>query len=337
MSLGGFRWGYDHHSGDTDPTMTTATLSHGPGSPGAPARPGVQIAVAGLTKRFGRLTAVDNLDFTVEPGRVTGFLGPNGAGKTTTLRMLLGLVQPTAGTATIGGSTYHDLAQPLQTVGASLEASNFHPGRSGRDHLRVLADASGIPTRRVDELLELVGIPAPARQRAGGYSMGMRQRLALAAALLGDPQVLLLDEPANGLDPQGIHWMRGLLRDFADRGGAVLLSSHLLAEVQAVADDIVVIGRGRIVAQGPVAELVDGLGAIARSLDDAALVAALEAAGHAAAATASGVVVEAEPVDVARIALAAGIVVTDLRPHGAQGLEDLFLRLTADDAREVAA
>ena len=187
-------------------------------------------------------------------------------------------------------------------------------------------------------MLRLVGLTDDeAGRRVRTYSLGMRQRLGLAGAFLGDPRVLVLDEPANGLDPQGIHWMRGLLRDFADRGGAVLLSSHLLAEVQAVADDIVVIGRGRIVAQGPVAELVDGLGAIARSLDDAALVAALEAAGHAAAATASGVVVEAEPVDVARIALAAGIVVTDLRPHGAQGLEDLFLRLTADDAREVAA
>ena len=296
------------------------------------------IRVENLTKRYGSVTAVDGATFTVRPGTVTGFLGPNGAGKSTVMRMLTGLTPPTSGHATVLGRAYRDLPNAGSHVGVMLDASAQHPGRTGREALTLASIAIGVPRTRIDEVLRLVGLTDDeAGRRVRTYSLGMRQRLGLAGAFLGDPRVLVLDEPANGLDPQGIHWMRGLLRDFADRGGAVLLSSHLLAEVQAVADDIVVIGRGRIVAQGPVAELVDGLGAIARSLDDAALVAALEAAGHAAAATASGVVVEAEPVDVARIALAAGIVVTDLRPHGAQGLEDLFLRLTADDAREVAA
>ena len=296
------------------------------------------IRVENLTKRYGSVTAVDGATFTVRPGTVTGFLGPNGAGKSTVMRMLTGLTPPTSGHATVLGRAYRDLPNAGSHVGVMLDASAQHPGRTGREALTLASIAVGVPRTRVDEVLRLVGLTDDeAGRRVRTYSLGMRQRLGLAGAFLGEPRVLVLDEPANGLDPQGIHWMRGLLRDFADRGGAVLLSSHLLAEVQAVADDIVVIGRGRIVAQGPVAELVDGLGAIARSLDDAALVAALEAAGHAAAATASGVVVEAEPVDVARIALAAGIVVTDLRPHGAQGLEDLFLRLTADDAREVAA
>ena len=296
------------------------------------------IRVENLTKRYGSVTAVDGATFTVRPGTVTGFLGPNGAGKSTVMRMLTGLTPPTSGHATVLGRAYRDLPNAGSHVGVMLDASAQHPGRTGREALTLASIAIGVPRTRVDEVLRLVGLTDDeAGRRVRTYSLGMRQRLGLAGAFLGDPRVLVLDEPANGLDPQGIHWMRGLLRDFADRGGAVLLSSHLLAEVQAVADDIVVIGRGRIVAQGPVPELVDGLGAIARSLDDAALVAALEAAGHAAAATASGVVVEAEPVDVARIALAAGIVVTDLRPHGAQGLEDLFLRLTADDAREVAA
>ncbi|HQG16788.1 MAG TPA: ATP-binding cassette domain-containing protein [Ornithinibacter sp.] len=296
------------------------------------------IRVENLTKRYGSVTAVDGATFTVRPGTVTGFLGPNGAGKSTVMRMLTGLTPPTSGHATVLGRAYRDLPNAGSHVGVMLDASAQHPGRTGREALTLASIAIGVPRTRVDEVLRLVGLTDDeAGRRVRTYSLGMRQRLGLAGAFLGEPRVLVLDEPANGLDPQGIHWMRGLLRDFADRGGAVLLSSHLLAEVQAVADDIVVIGRGRIVAQGPVAELVDGLGAIARSLDDAALVDALEAAGHAAAATASGVVVEAEPVDVARIALAAGIVVTDLRPHGAQGLEDLFLRLTADDAREVAA
>ena len=226
----------------------TATATHSPHSAHSPHRSpdGLQIVVAQLTKRFGTLTAVDHLDFTVEPGRITGFLGPNGAGKTTTLRMLLGLVRPTSGTATIGGSAYHDLPHPLQTVGAALESTNFHPGRSGRDHLRVLADASGVPVRRVDELLELVGLADAAGKRAGGYSMGMRQRLGLAAAMIGNPQVLLLDEPTNGLDPEGIRWLRGFLRQLSSEGRTILVSSHLLSEVEQTVDDVVIINRGRI-------------------------------------------------------------------------------------------
>ena len=190
---------------------------------------GARIEVRDLTKRFGSFTAVDSLSFSVEPGRITGFLGPNGAGKTTTLRMLLGLVRPTAGTATIDGQRYIDIPRPQSVVGSALEATNFHPGRSGRDHLRVLADTAGVSTARVDEMLELVGIPAAARKRAGGYSMGMRQRLGLAAALLGDPHVLLLDEPANGLDPEGIRWLRQFLRHLSSQGRTVLVSSHMLS------------------------------------------------------------------------------------------------------------
>ena len=209
------------------------------------------IEIRGLTKRFGSFIAVDDLSFDVEPGRITGFLGPNGAGKTTTLRMLLGLVRPTSGTATIGGQRYHDIPRRVTVVGAALEATNFHPGRSGRDHLRVLADAGRrARTRRVDEMLELAGIPAAARKRAGGYSMGMRQRLGLAAALLGDPQVLILDEPANGLDPEGIRWLRGFLRHLADEGKTVLISSHLLQEVEQTVDDVVIIANGRLVRPG---------------------------------------------------------------------------------------
>ena len=212
---------------------------------------GARIEVRGLTKRFGDFTAVQDLDFAVEPGRITGFLGPNGAGKTTTLRMLLGLIRPTAGTATIGGVAYHDIPTPLLEVGSALESTNFHPGRSGRDHLRVLAATSGIPDRRVDEMLELVGIPAAARKRAGGYSMGMRQRLGLAAALLGDPKAVILDEPSNGLDPEGIRWLRGFLRYLSGEGKTVLISSHLLAEVSQTVDDVVIIANGAQCRAGP--------------------------------------------------------------------------------------
>ena len=229
---------------------------------------GARIEINGLTKRFGAFLAVDDLSFAVEPGRITGFLGPNGAGKTTTLRMLLGLVHPTSGTATIDGAAYRDLADPLGTVGAALEATSFHPGRSGRDHLRVLAAAAGIPDSRVDEMLALTGIPAFARRRAGAYSMGMRQRLGLAAALLGDPQVLILDEPANGLDPEGIRWLRGFLRHLsADQGKTILVSSHLLQEVEQTVDDVVIIANGVLVKQGTMAELGGGGGALVRTSD----------------------------------------------------------------------
>jgi ABC-2 type transport system ATP-binding protein len=223
---------------------------------------GHRIDVAGLTKRFGPVTALDDLSFSVRPGVVTGFLGPNGAGKTTTLRCLLGLIAPTEGSATIDGRLYRDLADPVATVGAALEASSFHPGRSARAHLQVMALAAGVDVGRCDELLAQVGLGEVARRRVGGFSLGMRQRLALAQALLGDPQVLVLDEPANGLDPAGIAWLRGFLRALAAEGRTVLVSSHVLSEVQQSVDDIVVITRGRLVRQGPLAELEAGTGAV---------------------------------------------------------------------------
>ncbi|MFZ1287232.1 MAG: ABC transporter ATP-binding protein [Candidatus Phosphoribacter sp.] len=291
---------------------------------------GQSIVVTQLTKRFGTLTAVDHLDFSVQPGRVTGFLGPNGAGKTTTLRMLLGLVRPTSGTATIGGAAYHDLPRPLQTVGAALESTNFHPGRSGRDHLRVLAAAAGIGDRRVDELLDLVGIPAPARQRAGGYSMGMRQRLGLAAALLGDPQVLLLDEPANGLDPEGIRWLREFLRHLASTGKTVLISSHMLSEVEQTVDDVVIIANGRSVAQGSIDELRGEPTVFVRAADEPSLRSALLAGGLVAEpAEGGGLAVRTHDVTrVGELAFLGGVAVHELRPL-ASDLEDLFLRLTS--------
>ena len=215
---------------------------------------GPAIQVAGLRKKFGHLVAVEDVSFTVAYGRITGFLGPNGAGKTTTLRMLLGLIRPDAGTATIGGTPYPDLASPARTVGALLDPA-AHPGRSGRDHLRVLAVAAGIAGERAGQLLATVGLQHAARQRTGGYSLGMRQRLGLAAALLGDPAVLVLDEPANGLDPQGIRWLRDLFRCLTAEGRAVLVSSHILAEVAQTADDVAIIHTGRTIAQAPLPDL----------------------------------------------------------------------------------
>jgi ABC-2 type transport system ATP-binding protein len=212
--------------------------------------------VAGLSKRFGPTVAVRNLSFTVSYGRITGFLGPNGAGKTTTLRAVLGLVRPDTGRAVIAGRSYAGLPDPVRTVGALLDAAAVHPGRSGRDHLRVLARAAGVPDSRADELLARVGLQHAARHRAGGYSLGMRQRLGLAATLLGDPKVLILDEPANGLDPQGIRWLRDLLRSLAADGRAVLISSHILAEVAQTVDDVVVISGGRSVLQAPLKRLL---------------------------------------------------------------------------------
>ena len=239
----------------------TAARNQPPATPPA-------IDVAGLSKRFGSAVAVRDLSFTVSYGRITGFLGPNGAGKTTTLRALLGLVRPDAGRALIAGRRYSELASPVGTVGALLDAGAVHPGRTGRDHLRVLATAAGVPGHRADELLATVGLAHAARQRAGGYSLGMRQRLGLAAALLGDPRVLVLDEPANGLDPQGIRWLRDLLRSLAAEGRSVLVSSHVLAEVAQTVDDVVVISGGRSVAQAPLHQLLAGHGS---SLEDAYL------------------------------------------------------------------
>jgi ABC-2 type transport system ATP-binding protein len=213
------------------------------------------IQLQGLVKRYGPVTAVDELTFEVQPGTVTGFLGPNGAGKTTTLRMLLGLVAPDAGAATINGRLYGELSEPLHQVGAVLEASSFHPGRTARAHLRIQALAADADQSRIEDVLDLVGLADAAGRRIGGFSLGMRQRLGLATALLADPELLILDEPANGLDPEGIHWLRGLLRGFAAEGGTVLVSSHMLAELAQTIDSAVIVDHGRLVAQGTVAEL----------------------------------------------------------------------------------
>ncbi|HJR39645.1 MAG TPA: ATP-binding cassette domain-containing protein [Nocardioidaceae bacterium] len=221
-------------------------------------REGLRIDVVGLTKMFGTFKAVDDLTFRVDPGVVTGFLGPNGAGKTTTLRCLLGLVAPTAGSATIGGKPYRDLSDPLGTVGAALEASSFHPGRSAKAHLEVMALGAGIEPARATEMLAQVGLAEVADKRVGGFSLGMRQRLGLAAALLGDPDVLILDEPANGLDPAGIAWLRTFLRALAAEGRTVLVSSHVLSEVQQTVEDVVVLSRGRLIKQGKLADLDSG-------------------------------------------------------------------------------
>ncbi|MCR8899160.1 ATP-binding cassette domain-containing protein [Gordonia sp. GONU] len=215
------------------------------------------ITIDGLTKRFGAVAAVDDLSFTVAPGRVTGFLGPNGSGKTTTLRMLLGLVEPTAGRALIGDRPYRQIRRPAQEVGAALEASSFHPGRTGLWHLKALAPQVGVSTARCREVLDFVGLTEAADRRVGGYSMGMRQRLGLATALLGDPRVIILDEPANGLDPQGIVWLRGLFRSLAHEGRTVLLSSHVLAEVRSTVDDVAVISNGRLVRASTLTEFED--------------------------------------------------------------------------------
>ncbi len=293
------------------------------------------IEIAGLTKTFGAVHAVRDLTFTVNPGEVTGFLGPNGAGKTTTLRMLLGLVRPTSGTATFGGVAYHDLDTPLATVGTALEASSFHPGRSARNHLAVYAAAAGLPTSRVEFVLGLVGLSQYADRRVGGYSLGMRQRLGLASALLGDPGVLVLDEPTNGLDPEGIRWMRGFLRDRAAEGRTVLISSHLLAEVQQSVDRVVIISRGRAVYEGTLDALETGGAVRVDSPQRAALISALRSAGatveeSGGALLASGVTAES----VGQIALAAGVALSLLTVEHA-GLEDVFLDLVGEP--EVAA
>ena len=292
-------------------------------------KPQTRVEVRDLTKKFGHLTAVDNLSFSVEPGRITGFLGPNGAGKTTTLRMLLGLVRPTSGSATIGGESYSHLKAPQHVVGSALEATNFHPGRSGRNHLRVMADTAHVSTRRVDEMLELVGIPAAARQRAGGYSMGMRQRLALAGALLGDPQVLLLDEPANGLDPEGIRWLRLLLRHLSGQGKTILISSHMLSEVEQTVDDVVIIANGRLIRQGAISDLPTEHVSTVRTSEPQQLIQALTAAGLQATASDDGIqVVGRDLVQIGDIALRAGLPIHELRANE-NDLEKLFFELTS--------
>jgi ABC-2 type transport system ATP-binding protein len=226
---------------------------------GARSRAGLPIEFDGITKHFGPVQAVDHLTFTVQPGRVTGFLGPNGSGKTTTLRMLLGLVHPTAGTATIGGRTYAALENPTSTVGAVLEATSFHPARRARTHLRMAARAGGHDDKRADEVLELVGLTGDAKRKVGGFSMGMRQRLELATALIGDPQVLILDEPSNGLDPQGIAWLRDFMRYLAGEGRTVLVSSHLLSEMAQTIDDAIIVSFGQLRAQGTLEQITSNM------------------------------------------------------------------------------
>jgi ABC-2 type transport system ATP-binding protein len=297
------------------------------------------ITVESLTKKYGAYTAVDDISFTARAGRVTGFLGPNGAGKSTTMRIIVGLTPATSGTATITGRRYRDLPNPGLEVGVLLDASAQHAGRTGREILTIAQQTMGLPAARVRDMLELVSLTgAEAERRVGNYSLGMRQRLGIATALIGDPEVLILDEPANGLDPAGIRWMRDLLRNYADRGGTVLLSSHLLHEIEVIADDIVVIGNGRIVSQGTKTELLQAAGTVVRAADLSGLERALSAWGHDASRSDDGALrTDADPVLVGEVALKAGIALTELRPADGAGLEEMFLELTATTQREGAA
>ncbi len=297
---------------------------------------GGMITLEHVTKRYGTFTAVDDVSFVARPGRVTGFLGPNGAGKSTSMRVMVGLTPAQQGRATIGGHVYNDIPNPSRHVGVLLDASAQHAGRTGREVLRVSAETMGVGRQRVEEMLELVGLSgSEAKRRVRNYSLGMRQRLGIANAFLGDPSVLILDEPVNGLDPAGIHWMRGLLREFARRGGTVLLSSHLLHEVEMIADDMVLIGRGKIVAQGTKEELLQTRGTYVKPLEPEALLQALGAAGLTAVPSGDGGFrSEVEPVEVGRAAAAAGVVLVELKRAQGSGLEEMFLQLTSDDARE---
>jgi len=295
-----------------------------------------QILVEHLTKAYPGFNAVDDLSFRVEPGRVTGFLGPNGAGKTTTLRMLLGLVAPTSGSATIGGHAYVDLPDPITVVGAVLEASSAHRGRTGRNHLRSICIAAGLPLARADELLELVGLGSAGDRLFRGYSLGMKQRLGIATAMLGDPQVLILDEPTNGLDPEGIKWMRGLLRGLASEGRTILVSSHLLTEMQTLADDVVILAKGRLVRQGPIREVVSSIATAerveVRTPQPGQLTAALTAAGASVTPQADQLLVTGlDEVGIGEIAHAAGIPLHRLAA-GTADLEEAFLQLTHEGA-----
>jgi len=292
------------------------------------------ITVEHLSKRYGSHPAVDDVSFTCEPGTVTGFLGPNGAGKSTTMRMICGLTPPTSGTATVDGQPYRRLGNPGRRIGVLLDASAQHAGRTGREVLALAALTMGVDKRRVEQSLDRVGLNSTAaKRRVKAYSLGMRQRLGLAYAMLGDPGILILDEPANGLDPEGIYWMRGLLRDFADAGGTVLLSSHLLREVEAVADKLVVIGGGRVVAQGDKAELLAESGTVVRALDMGALEMVLRRIGLPGTRTTDGgVVVQTDAETIGRAAADAGLVLLELRPAGSGGLEQMFLTLTAGDS-----
>ena len=298
------------------------------------------ITVDSLTKTYRRgFTAVDDVTFTAATGRVTGFLGPNGAGKSTTMRIMVGLTPPSSGAAMIDGCRFTDLPNPGTEVGVLLDASAQHAGRTGREILTLAQRTMGLPRTRVEEMLDLVSLTSDeADRRVRDYSLGMRQRLGIGTALLGDPRVLILDEPANGLDPAGIRWMRDLLRGFANRGGTVLLSSHLLHEIEVIADDLVVIGNGRIVAQGTKADLLASAGTVVRARDAAALAGAMERSGLTITPHADGSIhTDASPDQVGEIALAAHVVLTELRTAAGAGLEEMFLELTADTQREGAA
>jgi ABC-2 type transport system ATP-binding protein len=296
-----------------------------------------RIVVSGLTKTYDRLAAVRDVSFTVEPGRVTGFLGPNGAGKTTTLRMLLGLVVPDSGTATIGGRRYADLVEPLRSVGAVLESTGAHPDRTGRNHLRIVCDVAGMALGRADEVLDLTGLVPAANRPVRAYSLGMRQRLAIAAAMVGDPRVLILDEPANGLDPEGIAWMRAFLRNLAADGRTVVVSSHVLAEMEVLADDLVIIAAGSLVAQGTVEHVIDsspvGVVVHVRTPDPGALSAAILERGGTATPAADGRL-RITGLPVASVDAAAGAIGAEIYDlaTGRADLEDVFLDLTRGKA-----
>ncbi len=290
------------------------------------------LTIERLGKRYGSQQVLRDLTFTVAPGRVTGFLGPNGAGKSTTMKILLDLASASTGSTRIGDRRYRDLADPARTVGVVLEPNAFHPGRSGRNHLRVLADAGGFPLRRVDEVLELVGLTDAAHRRVGAYSLGMRQRLSLAAALLGDPPVLVLDEPGNGLDPQGIHDLRALLRARAAQGHTVFVSSHLLAEVEHLADDVVVVHRGRLVTTGALADLQQATVTV-RSPEAPRLAALLTARGALVEPADAGTLTVRGPdaPAIGDLAAAEAITLHELTA-GTGSLEDMFLRWTSDSS-----
>jgi ABC-2 type transport system ATP-binding protein len=294
------------------------------------------INVESLTKKYAGFTAVDDVSFTARPGRVTGFLGPNGAGKSTTMRVMVGLTEATSGTTTILGRRFADLPNPGREVGVLLDASAQHAGRTGREILTIAQRTMGLPKGSVDETLERVSLTeTEAGRRVRNYSLGMRQRLGIGVALIGDPEVLILDEPANGLDPAGIRWMRDLLRGFADQGGTVLLSSHLLHEIEVIADDLVVIGNGRIVAGGTKDELLAAGGTLVRAADTAALAGALTTAGIGhTAADRGALLADAQLAVVGQAAFAAGVPLTELRAADGAGLEEMFLALTAESQRD---
>ncbi len=310
--------------------MTTTLQSRS--DPEVARRDEYPISIEHVTKSYGAAAAVDDLSFIVKPGRVTGFLGPNGAGKSTTMKILLGLATPNRGRATIGGLAYSELPDPSGTVGAAVEADAFHPGRSGRNHLRILADATDTPTERIDEVLELVELKHAAHRRAGSYSLGMKQRLALAAALLCDPPVLVLDEPGNGLDPQGIRTLRNLLRSRAAEGNTVLVSSHLLGEVEQLADDVVVVNQGRLVTQGSLSELRQSASLVRADSPDELRITLMSSGGIVESGQGGALVVRGLSLDeIGEQAFRAGIALHELSHH-TDSLEDRFFAWTDDAA-----